>query len=157
MPDSVYTWFDIVSNTCHPAPCYLNGDKVFLLLSDQYHNPESVSECLLEFDTHSKPLGHHGRFYVMNIYLHFTLKEFIDRFNQLYSIQLFIEVSLFDKMYFCLGSQCYSHFPSCLWTSSIATCFIWWIGDIHGYRKVMTKLNDEDIRKIIWRTQILAY
>ena len=24
---------DIVSDTCHPAPCYLNRDKVFLLLS----------------------------------------------------------------------------------------------------------------------------
>ena len=22
MPDSVYAWFDIVSNTCHPAPCF---------------------------------------------------------------------------------------------------------------------------------------
>ena len=57
----------IVSNTCHPAPCYWNSDKVFLLLSDQYCNPEqgfkpgSSSECLLEFDTRSKPLGHHGR------------------------------------------------------------------------------------------------
>ena len=70
MPDSVYAWFDIISNTCHPAPCYLNSDRVFLLMSNQYCNPEqgfkpvSSSECLLEFDTHSKPLGHHGRFYV---------------------------------------------------------------------------------------------
>ena len=32
--------FDIVSDTCLPAPCYLNSDKVFLLLGDQYHNPE---------------------------------------------------------------------------------------------------------------------
>ena len=51
-----------VSNTCHPAPCYLNKDKVFLLLSNQYRNPErgfkpgSLSECLFEFDTRSKPL-----------------------------------------------------------------------------------------------------
>ena len=70
MPDSVYAWFDIISNTCHPAPCYLNSDRVFLLMSNQYRNPEqgfkpvSSSECLLEFDTHTKPLGHHGRFYV---------------------------------------------------------------------------------------------
>ena len=40
---------------------------VFLLLSNQYCNPEQgikprcSSECLLEFDTSSKPLGHHGR------------------------------------------------------------------------------------------------
>ena len=30
----------IVSNTCHPAPCYLNSDKVFLLLSNRYRNPK---------------------------------------------------------------------------------------------------------------------
>ena len=40
MPDSVYARFDIVSDTCHPAPCYLNSNKVFLLLSDRYCNPE---------------------------------------------------------------------------------------------------------------------
>ena len=40
MPDSVYAWFDIISNTCQPARCYLNSDKVFLLLSGQYRNPE---------------------------------------------------------------------------------------------------------------------
>ena len=28
-----------VSNTYHLASCYLNSDKVFLLLSHQYHNP----------------------------------------------------------------------------------------------------------------------
>ena len=67
MPDSVYTRFDIVSDICHPVPCYLNSNKVFLLLSDKYHNPEqgfkpgSLSECELEFDTSSKLLGHHGR------------------------------------------------------------------------------------------------
>ena len=67
MPDSVYAWFNIVSDTCHPVPCYLNSDKVFRLLSDQYPNPEqgfklgSLSECLLEFDTCSKLLGHHSR------------------------------------------------------------------------------------------------
>ena len=66
MPDSVYAQFNIVSDTCHPAPCYLNSDKVFLLLSDQYRNPKrgfksgALSECLLEFDTRSKLLGHHG-------------------------------------------------------------------------------------------------
>ena len=49
-------------HSCHPAPCY----KVFLLLSDRYHNPEqgfepeSSSECL-HLKTCSKPLGHHGR------------------------------------------------------------------------------------------------
>ena len=64
--NSVYAQFDIVSNTCHPAPCYLNSNKAFLLLSDPNHNPElgfeprSLSECLLEFDTSSKSLGHHG-------------------------------------------------------------------------------------------------
>ena len=46
----------------------LQTKKVFLLLSDQYRNPErgfepgSSSECLLEFDKHSKPLSHHGRY-----------------------------------------------------------------------------------------------
>ena len=40
VPDSVYAWFNIVSNTCHPAPCYFNSNKVFLLLSDQFCNPE---------------------------------------------------------------------------------------------------------------------
>ena len=40
VPDSVYARFDIISDTCHLAPCYLNSDKVFLLLSDRYHNPE---------------------------------------------------------------------------------------------------------------------
>ena len=32
--------FDIISDTCHPAPCYFNSNKVFLLLSNQYCNPE---------------------------------------------------------------------------------------------------------------------
>ena len=40
MPDSIYPQFDIVSDTCRPAPCYLNSDKLFLTLSDQYHNPK---------------------------------------------------------------------------------------------------------------------
>ena len=50
----------------HRTPYYLNSDKVFLLLSDQYHNPERgfkpgpLSECLLEFDTRSKLLSHHA-------------------------------------------------------------------------------------------------
>ena len=50
-----------------PGPYYLNSDKLFLTLSNQYRNPEqgfeprSSSECLLEFDTRSKPLGYHGR------------------------------------------------------------------------------------------------
>ena len=33
-----------ISTICHPAPCYLNSDKVFPLLSDQYRNPERGSE-----------------------------------------------------------------------------------------------------------------
>ena len=40
MPDSINARFKIVSDTCHPAPWYLNSDKVFLLLSDQYGNPK---------------------------------------------------------------------------------------------------------------------
>ena len=66
-PDSIYAWFYIVSDTCHPVPYYLNSDMQFLTMSNQYCNPEpgfepgSSSECLLEFDTHSKVLGHHGR------------------------------------------------------------------------------------------------
>ena len=40
VPDSIYARFNIVSNTCYPAPCYLNSNKVFLLLSDQYCDPE---------------------------------------------------------------------------------------------------------------------
>ena len=68
MPDSIYAWFDIVSDTCHLAPYYLNSDEPFLTPSDQYCNPEwgfkpgSSSECLLEFVTRSKLLGHHNRF-----------------------------------------------------------------------------------------------
>ena len=37
-------WGNSVSDTCHLAPCYLNRDEVFLLLSDQYHNPEQGFE-----------------------------------------------------------------------------------------------------------------
>ena len=65
-------WFIFFSihkgHNCHPAPYYLNSDKPFLTLSNQYHKPKegfelgSSSECLLEFDTCSKLLGHHGRF-----------------------------------------------------------------------------------------------
>ena len=33
-----------ICNTCHPAPCYLNSYKVFLLLSNRYHNPEQGFE-----------------------------------------------------------------------------------------------------------------
>ena len=68
VPDSVYARFNFVSETCHPAPYYLNSDKPFLTLRERYRNPErefepgSLSECLLEFNTHSKPLSHHGRF-----------------------------------------------------------------------------------------------
>ena len=40
VPDSVYARFNIISDTCHPGPCYFNSNKVFLLLSDQYRNPE---------------------------------------------------------------------------------------------------------------------
>ena len=43
VPDSVYARFDIVSNTCHPAPCYLKSNKVFLILSDRYCNLERES------------------------------------------------------------------------------------------------------------------
>ena len=41
----------------HPAACYLNRDKLFLTLSDQYHSPEQDSNLgskhlsLLEFET----------------------------------------------------------------------------------------------------------
>ena len=69
VPDSVYARFNILSYTYHPAPCYLNSNKVFLFLSDQYCNPErgfkpgSSSDCLLQFYTCSKPLGHHGVFF----------------------------------------------------------------------------------------------
>ena len=62
VPDSIYAHFNIVSNTCHQAPYYLKSDKPFLTLSYRYRNPErdfelgSSSECLLEFDTRSKPL-----------------------------------------------------------------------------------------------------
>ena len=62
-PDSVYAWFNIIRDICQPAPCYLNSDKVFIILSNHYRNPEwgfepgSSSECLLEFDTHSKFFG----------------------------------------------------------------------------------------------------
>ena len=39
MPDGVYARFNMVSDTYHQAPCYLNSNKVFLPLSDQYRNP----------------------------------------------------------------------------------------------------------------------
>ena len=50
-----------------------------------------------DFLTHLGPT----RIYVMNIDFHFPLKEFSDRFSQLYSLQLFvfIKVSLFDTMF----------------------------------------------------------
>ena len=48
VPDSVYAWFDIVRDTCHPAPYYLNSDKPSILWR---FKPGSWSECLLEFDT----------------------------------------------------------------------------------------------------------
>ena len=44
MPDSVYAWFDIESNTCHQAPYYLNSEKPFLTLSDQYRNQKQGFE-----------------------------------------------------------------------------------------------------------------
>ena len=43
VPDSFYARFNIVSNKCHPAPCNLNSDKLFLTLSDQYSNPGGFS------------------------------------------------------------------------------------------------------------------
>ena len=62
------TLFDIVSDRCNPAPCYLKSDKLFLILRDRYCNskwdwnlgPKRLS--LLEFETwRLKPLCHHGR------------------------------------------------------------------------------------------------
>ena len=44
VPDSVYARFDIISHTCHLAPYYLNSDKPFLTLSDQYCNPGEDSK-----------------------------------------------------------------------------------------------------------------
>ena len=67
LPDSFYNLFDILSYTCHQGPYYLNSDKPVLTLSNQYINtylgnkPGSSSECVLEFDTRSKPLGHQGQ------------------------------------------------------------------------------------------------
>ena len=67
VPDSINAGFEIVSDTCHAAPYYLNSDKPFLTLSNQYCNPEqrfkpgSLGKCLLEFYTRSKLLGHHGQ------------------------------------------------------------------------------------------------
>ena len=52
---SIYAWFNIVSDTCHLEPYYLNSDKPFLTLTDWYNYPElgfkpgSSSEYLLEF------------------------------------------------------------------------------------------------------------
>ena len=40
LPDSVYAWFNIVSDICDPAPCYLNSNKLILTLSNQYCNPK---------------------------------------------------------------------------------------------------------------------
>ena len=37
VPDSIDASFHIGSDTCHPAPCYLNSNK---LLSNQYRNSE---------------------------------------------------------------------------------------------------------------------
>ena len=31
-------------HNCHPAPCYLNSDKLFLTLCDWYHNPKQWFE-----------------------------------------------------------------------------------------------------------------
>ena len=58
----------IISDTCHPAPCYLNSKKLFIILSGQYRSPEwdlnLGPKCLslLKFETwRLRPLGHHGR------------------------------------------------------------------------------------------------
>ena len=34
----------------------------YIILTGEEFKLGSSSECLLEFDTHSKPLGHHGKF-----------------------------------------------------------------------------------------------
>ena len=62
------TRFHIISDTCHPVPFYLNRDKLFIILSNHYCNPEWDSNLgpkhlsLPEFETWPlRPLGHHGR------------------------------------------------------------------------------------------------
>ena len=57
-----------VSDKCHPAPCFLSRDKVFLLLSGQYCNPKRGLNLrpkrlsLLEFEAwRLRPLGHYGQ------------------------------------------------------------------------------------------------
>ena len=75
--------FDIVSDTCRPAPCYLNSNKLFLILRDRYRNPERDSNLgpkrlsLLEFSTWGlRPLDHHGRLYSRLLVLQFVKKHF---------------------------------------------------------------------------------
>ena len=68
-----YAQFDIISNTCYLGarylgPCYLNVDKVFLLLSDRYRNPKPGFKPgsfggynqLRDTACRLRPLGHHG-------------------------------------------------------------------------------------------------
>ena len=52
-------------HNCHPALCYLNSDKLFLTLSDWYHNPEGgfalPEQSQASYEASTLPPSHHGR------------------------------------------------------------------------------------------------
>ena len=102
----------------HPAPCYLNCNKLYLTLGDQYHilstvniegtipqyhintffewdsnlGPNSLS--LLEFETWQiRPLGHQGRYYISTL---FARKQLGENIENVLTIQHKGIVNIFD-------------------------------------------------------------
>ena len=73
--EAFYKWVRLVSNNyCYPALCYLNSDKVFLLLNDRYRNPERdsihwVHQCTIYWMRKWRLYtpSHHG-FYIIHLY-----------------------------------------------------------------------------------------
>ena len=67
---------------------------------EQGFKPGSSSECLLEFDTRSKPLGHHGRLSVLGSFAFSVIWPFFQS-----SGLLFIRSSGFDLQYQLAANQ----------------------------------------------------
>ena len=72
LKNTVFKYYNFINEkkwliqNCHPAPCFLNRDKLFLTLSDQYRNPERrfqlPEQNHTSFEASALPLSHHGRF-----------------------------------------------------------------------------------------------
>ena len=62
---------NIVSDTFHLVTSILISNKVFLLLSDRYCNPEWGFRPVFEHCWRLKPLGHHGRLFTREYHNHF--------------------------------------------------------------------------------------